>query len=105
MPFFFVVNIPTKITETAQTAINHILNNITTEKIKPGVLQTDIRDHFPTFTCISKHKISHNKKYEMFKRNLKNIEPQSFADCLKNYFDNLEHINKENINKVCEAFL
>ena len=24
---------------------------------------------------------------------------------LKNYFDNLKHINKDNINKVCEHFV
>ena len=44
----------------------------------------------------------------MFRRNLKNFNSESFADCvsmkLKIYFDNLEHINKNNINKVCKNF-
>ena len=48
-------------------------------------------------------------KHEMFRRNLKNFNSESFADCvsmkLKIYFDNLEHINKNNINKVCENFV
>ena len=51
--FFSVVNIPTRVTETTKTAIDHILTNITSEEIKPGVLQTDISDHFPTFAYIS----------------------------------------------------
>ena len=48
-------------------------------------------------------------KHEMFRRNLKSFNSESFADCvsmkLKIYFDNLEHINKNNINKVCENFV
>ena len=109
MPFFSVVNIPTRVTETTKTAIDHILTNITSEEIKPGVLQTDISDHFPTIAHISKLKISYSMKHEMFRRNLKNFNSESFAYCvsmkLKIYFDNLEHINKNNINKVCENFV
>ena len=70
------------------------LTNIITQEIKPRVLQTDIREHFPTFAYISKHKTSYNKKHEMYKRNLKNFNSESFADRvsrkLKNYFDDLE---------------
>ena len=102
--FFSVVNIPTRVTETTKTAIDHILTNITSEEIKPGVLLTDISDHFPTFAYIFQLKISYNMKHEMFRRNLKNFNSLSFADCvsmkLKIYFDNVEHINKNNINKV-----
>ena len=104
-----VVNIPTRVTETTQTAIDHILTNIITDEIKPKVLQTDISDHFPTYVYISNHKISHYKKHEMLKRNLKKFDSETFAVCvsmkLKNYFHNLEHINKVNINKVCEDFV
>ena len=107
--FFSAVNIPTRVTETPKTAIDHILTNITSEEIKPGVLQTNISDHFPTFAYISKLKISYNIKHEMFRRNQQNFNSESFADCvsmkLKIYFDNLEHINKNNINKVCENFV
>ena len=45
----------------------------------------------------------------MFRRNLKNFNSESFTDCvsmkLKIYFDYLEHINKNNINRVCENFV
>ena len=45
----------------------------------------------------------------MLKRNLKRLNSETFADCvsmkLKNHFDNLEHTNKDNIDKVSENFV
>ena len=44
------VNLPTRVTESSSTCLNHIWSSISMPNIN-GALQTDITDHFPVFVC------------------------------------------------------
>ena len=44
--FLPLIQRPTRVTRTSATAIDHILTNTVSEnKIHPGIMKTDIRDH------------------------------------------------------------
>ena len=44
------VNLPTRITESSSTCLDHIWSSISIPNIS-GALQTDVTDHFPVFVC------------------------------------------------------
>ena len=49
---FPVINPPTAITKTRETAIDHILTNTILEfKVHSGIIKNDISDHFGIFVC------------------------------------------------------
>ena len=69
---FPIITRPTRVTRTPTTSIDHILTNaILTSKIRSGILQTDISDHFPIFTFI-KDEVTENEtgKTTIFKRDI-----------------------------------
>ena len=50
--FHSIVDKPTRITATSSTLIDHILTNDAISQITPGILNSDVSDHFPTFVLI-----------------------------------------------------
>ena len=50
--FHSIVDKPTGITATSSTLIDHILTNDAISKITPGILKSDVSDHFLTFVLI-----------------------------------------------------
>ena len=51
---FPVINRPTRITKTSETAIDHILTNTILEfEVHSGIIKNDISDHFDIF-CVLK---------------------------------------------------
>ena len=44
-----LISKPTRITESSETIIDHILTNMPLQKVKCGVVAHDISDHLPTF--------------------------------------------------------
>ena len=50
--FHSIVNKPTRVTATSSTLLDHILTNDTISQITPGILNSDVSDHFPTFISI-----------------------------------------------------
>ena len=55
---FPLITKPTRITSTSSTLLDHIITNITQNTLLPGILRSDLSDHFPIFCFIlldSKH--------------------------------------------------
>ena len=50
-----IITLPTRVTQTTSTTINHILTNDHIRLLTPGVIRTDFSDHFPTLCVVSKH--------------------------------------------------
>ena len=50
--FHSIVDKPTRVTATSSTLIDHVLTNDAISQITPGILNSDVSDHFPTFVLI-----------------------------------------------------
>ena len=52
--FHSIVDKPTRVTATSSTLLDHILRptNDAISQITPGILNSDVSDHFPTFALI-----------------------------------------------------
>ena len=65
---FPLITKPTRITSTSPTLLDHIITNITQNTLLPGILRSDLSDHFPTFCFIlldsKPFKITLNKKFD-----------------------------------------
>ena len=46
------ITLPTRVTETSASLIDHIYSNINTDSLIAGTFKTDISDHFANFICI-----------------------------------------------------
>ena len=58
-----IIPIPTRISSTSQTCIDHILINFNTHKIQSGTLLTDTSDHLPVFAIFKKFSIIQNDEF------------------------------------------
>lgn len=67
-----LIDLPTRITPTSQTCIDHILVNFNYSEISSGTLLKDTSDHFPVFAIIYKNNI--NPKLNTYKRLYKNLQ-------------------------------
>ncbi|XP_077987452.1 uncharacterized protein LOC144442054 [Glandiceps talaboti] len=47
-----IIDTPTRVTDTSNTVIDHLITNITDYFIESGVIETDITDHFPIFGVV-----------------------------------------------------
>ena len=44
-----LINVPTRVTSSSETIIDHCITNLPTSDIKTGVIQADLSDHFPIY--------------------------------------------------------
>ena len=67
--YFPLVTLPKRVTETSSTVIDHIITNDHKHSIIPGIIKSDLTDHYPIF-CSIKLRSLPNKKSEppMFQR-------------------------------------
>ena len=83
--FINLITKPTRITQSSQTTIDHILTNDSQSSITPGILIFSISDHLSTFCNIVKplRQCAKNKKPLTF-RNTKSIDGNEFRIDLEN---------------------
>ena len=63
-----MINQPTRITKTSETAIDHILMNIILEfEVQSGIIKNDISDHFGIF-CVLKTDLERKSNNEYILR-------------------------------------
>ena len=51
--FFHIINVPTRVTKSSATLVDHTLTNSLNSNITPGVIRYDISDHFPIYAIFS----------------------------------------------------
>ena len=77
--FLPLIQRPTRVTRTSATAIDHILTNRVLEnKIQPGIIKTDISDHFPIFIVFKINETCSLEKTKFIKRDISNENIDTF---------------------------
>ena len=66
---FLLITIPTQVTNNSSKIIDHISTNDSLQAIKPGVIRTDLIDHYPIFCSIS-NKITRKESRPIYKKSL-----------------------------------
>ena len=51
-----VIDIPTRVTDSSNTIIDHVITNTFGDEDIPGVLQEPLTDHYPTFIILNQLK-------------------------------------------------
>ena len=85
-----LINVPTRVTDTSATCIDHIFVNKSEKVNQAGVIESGISDHFITYCT---RKINHeaiNKHNTVKARSMKNY-------CRENFIDKLKDLNWESV--------
>ena len=110
---FPLITKPTRITSTSSTLLDHIITNITQNTFLPGILRSDLSDHFfpifPITFCFillnsKPFKITVNKKI----RSLYKFEPEDYVQelalKLDQFFSHLPEVSSTNFDAIFEDF-
>ena len=54
--YFLVINLPSRISDSNATVLDHIWTNLYRNQIKSGIILHSISDHLPTFACVNMNK-------------------------------------------------
>ena len=89
--FHQIIDIPTRVTDSSNTIIDHIITNIYGDEVIPGVLQESLTDHYPIFIILNqlKTKTAGTIRYT---RSLKNFEPEKYKSDLE------QSLNERNLD-------
>ena len=83
-----IINLPTRITETSETIIDHVVTNLDADHINSGVLVGAISDHLPVF-AVAKLKVKHNVHGDRtYIRKFSTKKKQSFISVLESQLQN-----------------
>ena len=97
---------PTRITPNFFTIIDHIITNCNSHDISPGIIESDLTDHYTVF-CIIQNTITRKRHNKYYYRAMKNFDsekfPVDFASKLHNY--DLPDLNVNNVNNVFDEIL
>ena len=106
--YYPLFNVPTRVTDSSSTIIDHIVTNDHTHNILPGVIKTDLTDHYPIFCTISNltlkkfHKPTFRRDFSMFNAN-------DFCNHLNNeinsFFLTISYIDGNNFDAIFDQFL
>ena len=67
----------TRVSTSSQTLIDHIITNVSDKNLIPGLICSDISDHYPTFVIASNTTKAKNNK-PIFRRNMKKFNSENF---------------------------
>ena len=103
---FPLITIPTRVSKTSATIIDHILTNDNTHQLYPGVIKTDLSDHYITFVTLRKlTEIASNhpsNKNKIERRDMTKFFYEAFKDTLEksltNFMTFLPEITINNFN-------
>ena len=99
---------PTQITPNSSTIIDYIITNCNSHHISPGIIESDLTDHYPVF-CIIPNTITGKRHNKYYYRVMKNFDSEQFLIDLASKSHNYDlpdlHINISNVNKVFDEIL
>ena len=84
-----IITQPTRAADTSSTIIDHIITNCSSHSILPGIIKSDLTDHYLVF-CSINHPINIKPSSKYFYRFMKNFNCETFVSDLSN---NLDHFN------------
>ena len=88
--------------------VDPVITNVLTEKTFPGVIRTDLSDHYPVF-CISTLTLKQKGIDKTFYRDMKQLDVEKFQECLAKTFENFLQesfeLTAESIDKKFKDFV
>ena len=106
---FPLISLPTRVTERSSTIIDHVVTNDHEHSILPGIIRSDITDHYPIFCSIELSTLSKKSDEEFFKRDLQHFNSETFCENLHesihNFFITTGVIDCHNCNEVLQVLL
>ena len=106
--FFHIISVPTRVTKSSATLIDHILPNSLNSNVTPGVVRYDISNHFPVYAIFSnfpKKQTSKNYYRRDFRNYDNEIPANNVESSLSTFFFNNDCITLANYDKTFETFI
>ena len=102
-----IINLPTRVTSSSATVLDHIITNENRHEIIPSVIDYDITDHYPVMAIINRN-VTSNPSQPIFIRSFNKFNSSNFINDLQlrlhNFFPQMNFITKNNINDVFDEF-
>jgi len=102
-----LLTIPTRVTDNSQTIIDNIFTN-DANALLPGILQTDVSDHFAVFVFSLKHPKPRNAEATYLRRNKTKFDSKAFCQDLELKLvlnTQLKSVSLLNFNQLLAKFL
>ena len=88
---FPIITLPTRISNQSRTIIDNIITN-DTQTILPGVIETDLSDHYPIFSVTVNYSPTKKNETYLYRRDKSNFDSKNFLEQLST---NLQLLNEE----------
>lgn len=105
-----IITLPTRVTSTSSTIIDHVITNETKREIFPFVIRNDLSDHYPVACGIEKlsRRVPKNTYKITYYRDKSNFDKDKFCDDLNcnllNFYENSPSLKIENFNNIFNQF-
>ena len=107
--YYRLITLPTRVNDVSSTLIDHFITNDHKNSIFPGIVKTDLTDHYPIFCSINTFTFSNKLNQQMYKRDLLNFNVENFCEDLHksilNFFPQDNAINLNNLNMIFNNFI
>ena len=99
-----LITMPTRVTKSSKSLIDHIYTNIDGNTLQAGCIEVDVSDHFPVYVLFDKLNIHASQHKKILRRNFKHFQAQLFRYDLMN--TNWEDVYKcDNPNEAYRNFV
>ena len=107
--YFPLITLPTRVNDASSTLIDHLITNDLKNSIFPGIIKTDLTEHYPIFCSINTFTFSNKLNQQLYKRDLLNFNAENFCEDLHKsmqiFFPQDNAINSNNLNKIFSDFI
>ena len=80
--YFPLIILPTRVNDVFSTLIDHLITNDHKNSIFPGIIKTDLIDHYHIFCSINTFTFCNKLNQQMYKRDLLNFNAENFCEDL-----------------------
>ena len=95
-----LINLPTRVTESSETIIDHAITNLNPTTIESGIIQDDISDHFPIFANAKLAIRTPNLQSHHFRRKFSYTKKDKFVNTLKLRLGTCQHFPNDPISEL-----
>ena len=99
-----LIDVPTRVTETSKTLIDHVITNDKRRAVTTGVLISDLSDHYGVFAIISHIDIKNKISNQVFIRDMTQFILDDFLLALNYELYSLFEDKSKNVNELYEGF-
>ena len=107
--YFPLITLPTRVTAVSSIIINRLITNDHKNNIFPGIIKTDLTDHYTIFCFIDAVTCSNKTNQKLFRRDFLNSNAEDFHDDLHNalatFFHRNQDINDNNFDHLFCDFI